>query len=71
MDFDKACYEACKSLRQRDACDLRCQDGRGRCSNFLLSVAGRTGMTMSGVLEEWARRNNYVIDYSFNRHYIN
>lgn len=68
--FDKVCHEACRSLRARKACDMRCQDGRGRCSNFLLYVAGRTDMAMSGVLEEWANRNNYTIDNSFNRHYI-
>lgn len=44
-------------MRELKGCDMRCMDGRGRCSNFLAHVSGVTGMTWDEVLEKWRADN--------------
>lgn len=56
-DFQTACKEACAFVREHKGCDMRCKDGRGRCSNFLVHVSGETCMTWDEVLEKWRASN--------------
>jgi hypothetical protein len=52
-DFKEACAEACAFVKDHQACDRRCTDGRGRCSLFLAHMVGLTGLRVDEIRERW------------------
>lgn len=45
--------EACSTMREAKACDMRCRDGRGRCANSLMHVESITGISREELLRLW------------------
>lgn len=48
-DFQTASKQACAFVRAHDACDLRCRDGRGKCSVAIAHMVGLTGMMVDEI----------------------
>lgn len=48
-DFKTASKQACVFVRAHDACDLRCRDGRGKCSVAIAHMVGLTGMRVDEI----------------------
>ena len=53
MNVRELFAEACSVMREAKACDMRCRDGRGRCSNSLMHAESITGISRDELLRLW------------------